>query len=488
MNCERALEILTSIRNREDILCSREEILELMKFSLIEEYENNVPIEQIVRELETLKVNYSQINSGINEINKELLSLERDYEHLSLFSKLLSFFYIGKGQKLKSSISKMRTKIKNENVQVSIIKDQILNLNDQKQSTEQSVKVNGIKVILTPNGENLIDEIRARKRFYSQDLASLMQTIEQLDDTFVELINDVSRVMINSSFSAIWAVYMINLNNKGLASAFNKIASKEYIYKNAEKRMMRLSISTLNQPNLPIPTSASRIRGIENDIKYGFRNDNPSNDIKSALDKHRIYDSNLRSATTMLGKIISSWVEHHPEDRMSGNNYYDLLVDIFEKKPFGAIFDELRYAYFILPLVEDRDKYNYFQNQLKDIPEGSKFFSTVASLFPWDPEETWMVFLRAEMNILKAQSAKFIPELIEYALLLTMNQKIIQIENNISESYLERWTNLVVPIVHLITYIFLEKDLQEYIRRRPLAYIISPRYYYRSSLHYHVIG
>ncbi|TFG23967.1 MAG: hypothetical protein EU533_02590 [Promethearchaeota archaeon] len=488
MNCERALEILTSVKNREDILCSREEILELMKFSLIEEYENNVPIDQIVRELESLKANYSQINSGINEINKDLLSLERDYEHLSLFSKLLSFFYIGKGRKLKSSISKMRTRIKNENVQVSIIKDQILNLNDQKQSTEQSVKVNGMKVILTPNGDNIIDEISARKRFYSQELSSLVQTIERLDDTFVELINDVSRVMINSSFSAIWAVYMINLNNKRLATAFNDLASKEYFYKNAEKRMMKLSIFTLNSPNFDIPTSSSKIRAIENDMKYSFRTNNPSSDIKKALDKHRIYDSNLRSATTMIGRILSSWAEHHPEDTMSGNNYYDLLVDIFEKKPFGAIFDELRYAYFILPLVEDREKYNYYQDQLKDIPEGSKFFSTVASLFPWDPEETWMVFLRAEMNILKAQSAKFIPELIEYALLLTMNQKIIQIENNISESYLERWTNLVVPIVHLITYIFLEKDLKEYIRRRPLAYIISPRYYYRSSLHYHVIG
>ena len=488
MNCERALEILTSVRNRVDILCSREEILELMNYSLIEEYENNVPIEQIIRELESLKANYSQINSEINEINKELLSLERDYEHLSLFSKLLSYIYIGKGRELKSSIAKMRTRIKNENVQVSIIKDQILNLNDQKQSTEQSVKVNGKKVILTPNGENLIDEISARKRFYSQDLSLLMQTIENLDDTFVELINDVSRVMIGSSFSAIWAVYMINLNNKRLASAFNNIANNEYFYKNAEKRMMKLSIFALNQPNSDIPTSAGKLRAIENDMRYDFRADNPSNDIKSALDKHRIYDTNLRSATTMIGKIFSSWAEHHPEDSMSGNNYYDLLVDIFEKKPFGQIFDELRYAYFILPLVEDRDKFNYFQDQLKDIPEGSKFFSTVASLFPWDPEETWMVFLRAEMNILKAQSAKFIPELIEYALLLTMNQRIIQIENNIPESYLDRWTNLVVPIVHLITYVFLEKDLQEYIRRRPLAYIISPRYYYRSSLHYHVIG
>ena len=488
MNCERALEILTSVKDRVDILCSREEIMELMKYSLLDEYENKVPTEQVIRELASLKANYSQVNGEINETNKELLSLERDYEHLSLILKLLSYVFIGKGRNLKSKIKKMKTQIENKNVQVSIIKDQILNLNDQKQSTEQSVKVNGKKVILTPNGENLIDEIKARKRFYSQELSSLINVIEQLDNVFVDLINGVANLMNNSSFSALWAVYMINIDDRRLTSAFNNITNSEYSYNNAEKRMMKLSIYALNQPNSAIPTTNSRIRGIENEMRHSFRSNNPSSEIKAALDRYRIYDRKLRTASTMIGRLFSSWKEQHPEVEMSGNNYYDLLVDIFEKKPLGELFDEVRYASFILPLVDDRTKFDYFQDQLKDIPEGSKFFSTVASLFPWDPEETWMVFLRAEMNILKAQSAKFIPELIEYALLLTMNQKIIQIENNISQNYLERWKNLVVPIVHLITYSFLEKDLQEYIKRRPLAYIISPRYYYRSSLHYHVIG
>ena len=488
MNCERALEILASVKDRVNILCSKEEIMELMKYSLLDEYKNNILIEHVIRELASLKANYSQVNSEINETNKDLLSLERDYEHLSLISKLFSYIFIGKGRILKSKIKKIKAQIENKNLQVSIIKDQILNLNDQKQSTEQAVKVNGKKVILTPNGENLIDEIISRKRFYSKELSSLMNVIEQLDNVFVDLINGVANLMKNSSFSALWAVYMINIDNRRLTSAFNNISNSEYAYNEAEKRMMKLSIHALNQPSSVLPTSMGKIRGIENEMRYSFRSNNPANEINAALDKFRIYDRKLRTASNMIGRLFSIWSEKHPEDEMSGNNYYDLLVDIFEKKPIGELFDEARFASFILPLVDDRTKYNYFQDQLKDIPEGSKFFSTVASLFPWDPEETWMVFLRAEMNVLKAQSAKFIPELIEYALLLTMNQKIIQIENNISQNYLERWKNLFVPIVHLITYSFLEKDLQEYIKRRPLAYIISPRYYYRSSLHYHVIG
>ncbi|MFX1558758.1 MAG: hypothetical protein ACFFC9_16010, partial [Promethearchaeota archaeon] len=81
-----------------------------------------------------------------------------------------------------------------------------------------------------------------------------------------------------------------------------------------------------------------------------------------------------------------------------------------------------------------------------------------------------------------------IPELIEYALLLSMNPQILTIENNLSQDDLSRWQHLIIPTVHLFMYSFLEKDLENYIRRRPLAYIISPRYYVHSSLHYHVIG
>lgn len=78
--------------------------------------------------------------------------------------------------------------------------------------------------------------------------------------------------------------------------------------------------------------------------------------------------------------------------------------------------------------------------------------------------------------------------MIEYALLLAMNPNIIKIENSFSQDQYDEWTHLIIPIVHLLAYNFLEKDLEQYIRRRPLAYIISPMYYHRSSLHYHVIG
>ena len=71
MNCERALEILASVKDRVNILCSKEEIMELMKYSLLDEYKNNILIEHVIRELASLKANYSQVNSEINETNKD---------------------------------------------------------------------------------------------------------------------------------------------------------------------------------------------------------------------------------------------------------------------------------------------------------------------------------------------------------------------------------------------------------------------------------
>ena len=99
-----------------------------------------------------------------------------------------------------------------------------------------------------------------------------------------------------------------------------------------------------------------------------------------------------------------------------------------------------------------------------------------------------MIILRAQSNILKAQSAKFIPELVEYALLMSLNPNILTIENNVTQQQLTKWRHLIIPTIHLSIYSYLEKDLETYIRRRPLAYIIAPRYYHRSMLHYHAIG
>ena len=488
MDCERALEILTSIKKRDDIPCSSDEISDFLKFSFISEYGKESADLPMESEISALKMNYNRLNSEIHGLNKELLSIERDYEHVSLGSKLISYLQIGKGKKLKSQISRLKNDIKHMDTQVSIIKDQILKLNDQKQSINQAVRVNGKNVILTPIGDNMIDEIKARDRFLKRDLNDLINVIDQLDEEFSSLINRVGNIMKTGAFSPIWAVYMLNSNLGGLEKAFNSISNREYTYQQAEKRMMTLSINFMRNPQLSMPVSHRDTLKIEQNMQYDYRKDNPAHEITESLHGYDLFTQQIRKATSMIGKLFSNWSLHHGSRALS-DEYVKNLIKVFKDKPMGSINNkEVFYASFVIPFIGDLSKLTFFNDLLRDIPEGSKFFAAVSALFPWDVKETWMILLRAEMNILRAQSAKFVPELIEYALLLAMNPKIMKVENSFSQSQYDEWTQLIIPIVHLLAYSFLEKDLEKYVRTRPLAYIISPRYYIYSSLHYHVIG
>ncbi|MHA1107163.1 MAG: hypothetical protein ACTSPN_15830 [Promethearchaeota archaeon] len=487
MDCERALEILTSIKKRDDIPCSSDEISDLLKYSFISEYGKeraDLPTES---EINSLKMNYDRLNTEIHGLNKDLLSIEREYEHVSLGSKLVSYLQIGKGKKLKSQISRLKNDIKHMDIQVSILKDQILKLNDQKQSINQAVRVNGKNVILTPIGDNMIDEIDARERFLKRDLNDLINVIDQLDEEFSSLINRVGNIMKTGVFSPIWGVFMLNSNLGGLEKAFNSISNREYTYNQAEKRMMTLSINIMRNRQLSMPTSHRDSLKIERDMQYEYRKDNPANEIKEFLYAYPHYQK-VKKAASMIGRLFSNWSLYYGSKALS-DDYVKNLINIFKDQPIGSLSnDEVVYASFVIPFIGDLSKLTFFKDLLRDLPEGSKFFASVSALFPWDVKETWMILLRAEMNILRAQSAKFVPELIEYALLLAMNPEIIKVENSFSQSQYDEWTQLIIPIVHLLAYTFLEKDLEKYVRRRPLAYIISPRYYHYSSLHYHVIG
>ena len=487
MDCKRALEILKSIKNRIDITCSSDEISDLMRFSFISEYGKERSVIPMDSEINTLKMNYDRLNNEIHGMNKELLSIESEYEHASLGSKLISYLQIGKGKKLKSQISKMNNEIKKMDTQVSIIKDQILKLNDQKQSINQAVKLNGKNVILTPIGDNMIDEIEARERFLSSDLKDLNDLIEQLDEEFSSLIDKVGEIMKTGMFSAIWAVFLLNSNLNKLENAFNSISKREYTYEQAEKRMMTLAINFMRNPQLNKPDTNRDILKIERSMQYEYRKDNPTSEIRETLYEYGLKQKIIK-AISMIGRLFSNWSLHH-ESKALGDDYVKNLIKIFKDKPIGSLSnEEVVYASFVIPFIGDLSKLNFFNDLLRDIPEGSKFFAAVSALFPWDVKETWMILLRAEINILRAQSAKFVPELIEYALLLAMNPKIIKVENTFSQSQYDEWIQLIIPIVHLLAYTFFEKDLEKYVRKRPLAYIISPRYYHRSSLHYHVIG
>ncbi|MFX1583835.1 MAG: hypothetical protein ACFFDL_04510 [Promethearchaeota archaeon] len=502
MKCERVLEILESIKNKTDIIMSYEEASELFQYNLISEFELQGSSKHIEHDLKGLKGQYIQISSEIRDSYRNLISMEGEYKRLSPVKKFLSYFKIGFGSSLKSEIGELKVLIENKDDLVKSIKSQILNLNTEREKIERAVKVNGKRVVLTPLGDSMIDEIKSRRRFFFRELSELIEVINLLDAEFTNIITQVGNIMKISNFSAIWALYLINTNKLNLVSLMNSITMSEYDYNKAQERMMGLSFYLMNNPDVIIPTSNRSASRLENALEYKSRENNPKDEIFNILDRTN-YSIYAEKAISLIGKLFAIKIEKSPDARYEVDKYLEnlgILVDFHSNLPMigketilyshlkNFTGEEMVHVLLILALSTNLDSYNYFFKIMENIPQGTKFFSAVCSLFPWDPEETWMIMLRAQSNILKAQSAKFIPELIEYSLLMSLNPRIISIENNFSQEDLNRWQSLIIPLIHLSSYSYLEKDLETYIRRRPLAYIIAPRYYFYSSLHYHVIG
>ncbi|MFX1500842.1 MAG: hypothetical protein ACFFDH_07760 [Promethearchaeota archaeon] len=503
MRCERALEILNSIRNKKDLMTSYEEISELYEYHLISEFKTIIPKTSRKHELTDLRRKHKKMSNDIRHAYQNLVTLEGEYNHVSTINRFLSYLKIGRGARLKKDISDLNQFIKNKDNDLKKLKEDLLKLNIEIESYERAVKVNGIRVILTPIGETMIDEIESRRRFYSRELKELVVVLNKLDTTFNMLISNIGNIMKSNTFSAVWALYLLNTDMLNLITIMNKITLRESNYNNAQKKMMKLSFYLMNHPEINIGDSYMDARAIENELREKY----PENEHKKAfhniLNNANISTHKIRTAISLLGKLFTVWESKSEENSNEIKQYYEnlrIFIDFQRDLPMIGkktvlyshlkqdIDEEMIFVLFILSFSAKLDSYNYFHELIENIPEGAKFFSAISSLFPWDPEETWRVLLRAQSNILKAQSAKFIPELMEYAILMCLNPNILMIENNISRGQLDKWKFLIIPTIHLSIYSFFEKDLESYIRRRPLAYIIAPRYYHHSMLHYHAIG
>ena len=151
------------------------------------------------------------------------------------------------------------------------------------------------------------------------------------------------------------------------------------------------------------------------------------------------------------------------------------------------------HAVLLLALSKRPQKYGEFLDTFQSITHGKKMFAAIATLFPWDAKETWMVLLRAQSSIQREQSAKFVPELLEYAILLALNPEVIAIEDDISPIQLAAWKYLAIPAIQAVVIGGLEGRIESYIRSRPLSYVTYPRYYHHhhihhTRLHYHTTG
>jgi len=481
MICERALNILLNVKSGFDIKVSQEEIEELHEYGFITLFELLPSKNNLDEKLEKFKQNFILTSAKLRDLSKELTGNKRELNQLVNYKKLFGLLSAKKIIKIKLNSKKIKNQLLKEEIQLYFFKNRILNLNAEKRAFKNAIKVNGNRISLTPIGDTYINEIQARKRFFSRDLIELINLIKKIDDQYSMLLEILKDFMIMSHFTPIWGLYLINMEMTNLKTDFNRIADRTY-WGEAQKKMMNRIINQLIDPTNIQSKNIKRILNQYDHINPEYKINSLISHSHLSRSEHNIFNE----ITSFLGNLF---VALHIKNNESDNEIMRFLDNLErQSQNFKLSSYATTSALLLLAFSSNPEKYLYFSELLIEMPNGKEIFSAIATLFPWDAEETWMLLLRAESAILRAQSAKFIPELIVFALLLTMNPNILNIENNFEKKDYERWRYLIIPTIHLFNYKLLEKGFETYIKSRPLAYIISPRYRRHSSLHYHRIG
>jgi hypothetical protein len=293
----------------------------------------------------------------------------------------------------------------------------------------------------------------------------------------------------------------LNLNLIHFIPRLDSIAEQREDYDKAEQEMFQLIINHFNQAQrdqYPSMTTYEK-------IYY---------QIAQVLGADRCNSERVRMVLVQIAQLLYSWnpiIAYHdtsvtnltpqtvvppPQSNEELINIYlrhlqDLINEITRPNTVATNYcDGIKFGSFsstesimavlLLAFAEDPLKYNYFYPKMTEGVEGTQFFAAVLSLLPWAAEETWQIVLRAESSVLRGQGVQFIPELLEYAILLVMNPQIMAMINGISIEFFARWRFVVIPSVLAVATSSLEKEIENYVQRRPLAYITNPQPYYYS--------
>lgn len=503
MQCKRALEILNAIRNKQDIPVADDELEELKALECISLYEPSKSLDEVGRKMVEFKTKYDTTSELVRNLNKELLGVEHDRAVASGGKKLASLFGLDPAKK---RISLLKHEMAEQERVMTEIKQQLLEAGLEKETIERAVKIDGHRAFLTPTGEQYTNEIVARKRYLDRRLNDLKHVIERLDLIFSSAISKIESLIKGKAIPGIWAPYLFNIGFETPDRDMPRIGD----FDNSDLRMLDITTDwlVLNSSASKEPTSMRTRLERYLQTKVSF----PLNQVKPVIN---IIDKMLSaySPARFLGDQGSKTPINGDD-----NGYNEEYIIVDAEKYVKNFENILRYTWHQEdsdPKLEKEDVlavlllafasksqtsswtqiFEYFLDIFKEIPEGKKLFAALATIFPWDAEETWMILLRAESNILRGQRAKFVPELLEYAVLLAMNPEIIAIENNITPAQIDAWKFVIIPVVQAIVTTGLEDMIYSYIQSRPMSYITSPYYYRRPygymhtmSLHYHTTG
>ncbi|NMC07161.1 MAG: hypothetical protein GYA24_18235 [Candidatus Lokiarchaeota archaeon] len=536
MLCERAMQILEAMQGKQDIPVSDAELDELIQMNCIQLFTSERTAESVADDIAATRTQYNAVADEIRQVNKDMLAAEREQSTGSMGLRIGAALRFGAGNAIRQRVVQLKHVLEAKEQEIGRVKKTLLDLSVEKETVERAVRIDGHRALITPVGERLTGEIRARARHAMSDLSVVMSKIARLDNAFSTAMSRIDAMMRTSTFPSVWAPYFLVLGITGQEiENFQAALLSNYSY-NGDLDTQLLDYSTTRMlrgvhGSGASYTGAPNLAEVARDVFSQI-----SNMVASRAPKAPVY---ARQVIGIIAKMLAGWspamlqhVSIPSNDASAGavapgapvehlvtnvNEYLDNLYKMLSGLPTASMVDGVPLALglagprdastavdpadeqdevlavLLLSLSKQPKKYETFLETFKSVTHGRKLFAAIAAMFPWDAAETWAVLLRAESCIQREQSAKFVPELIEYAILLSLNPEIVVIEDNIPEQQLAAWKYLAIPAIQAAVIGGLEPRIESYIQARPMSYVMYPRYYrhhhiHHTSLHYHTTG
>ena len=498
MECNRVVKVIDQIRANQQPDALFDEIVTLKNQGYLTKFESRDSLIDYGNQLTQFHQQYDQALNELNTLVSDLMRTRLDLVQSGFISKMFSKLRIGSGGSLYSKVLMLNKTIKHKQEELGFIKANLLRVTAQRDALDQSVDLFGENILVTTTGDSIASQIRGRPRFGAKEFSEFQTYLKNLDELAGKIMADIQKMIQGRNFALVWLPYLNNFGMMDLIRSFDNIVMSEYEYEVAERKMMDIILNRL------LPSSQLRT----NDPNYLRMIE----DLQNCLRQFSISSGAVRYVFQLFVRIFQSWnppcIQNNQyitqnvsrnvidqsipklfENYGSFPNYITRLTKIIgnldQRNPssiqFGKVNEQTDVlALLLLGLADDPLKYNYFHPRLSAAPEVARFFAAVLTLFPWTAEETWQLMLRVEQTVLRSQSVQFMPELLEYGIMILSNVNFILAANNVDASFYIKWQTLLLPCIMGVHVNSLENQIETYLKTRPLSYITNPRPYYYS--------
>lgn len=487
---QQGLEILDSLKNHEFIPVDGNNIDELENTGLIHGIRSldNSGVIQI--NLEEKKREFQNQLEQYNNIKTQYIQISRQKNETGYWSEFIAPLGLGRRRKLQRTLSSLMKQIHTQEERLIQVKKELLGLITQRDGDLNSVQFENKNYRITPKGSDLIREIKTRPRFFDRSFNELLKKLDMIDQNFQNQLEQVQSYISGRQFSPILLPYLANLDQLHLVYFYDRIGRRYDPYYDRilpEERIIKSMVERLY--DIPMPSGLNMVaERLYQTLKRIMGNKwRVPAELKIIL---RIVTHILISWAYFHTRTVSDELLEHPLITRVISNLKTLLNVIFNRRSEveNPAYADLKFSrrakthtyssLFLLALADDPSKFNYFYPKVNHGLKGSTYFASALTLLPYSAEETWLMLKRAEKHVLASQSVQFIPELLEYSIILNFNPNLLQNTAELNELDLIYWKSVILPLLATIDVFSLNEEISSYVNGYPLAYITNPRPYY----------